>query len=57
MEEEEELGQGQREGGGERKGLTFGEWPKPCAIGSDAHLLGWDCRSPNLHAAAVGEGM
>lgn len=57
VEEEEGLGQGQCEGGGKREGLIFGEWPKPCATRSDAHLLGWDRRSTNLHAAAVGEDM
>lgn len=57
VEEEEDLRQGQREGGGERKGLAFGKWPKPCTTGSDAHLLSWDGRSPKLHAAAVGEGV
>lgn len=57
MEEEGELGLGQREGGEERKGLTFGEWPRHCASRSDAHLLGLDWRLLNLRAAAVGEGM
>lgn len=57
VEEEEELGVGQREGGEERKDLTFREWPRPGASRSDAHLLGWDWRLLNLHAAAVDEGM